>query len=175
MKPQAPWSEPLRLSELAHGPVIRRLEADPAARGRIARAVGVDSLETLSADVEALRWLDGVRLLARWRARVGQTCGVTLEPLESELAGNFEVRAVPAGSPAAPQPDQEAAVDLQADDPPDVLEQDEVDLAAYVVEHLALEIDPYPRKPGVEFEPPPQEPEASPFAVLKALKPRDPS
>ena len=33
-----------------------------------------------------------------------------------------------------------------------MLEGDAIDLAAYVVEHLALEIDPFPRKPGVEFD-----------------------
>jgi hypothetical protein len=48
-----------------------------------------------------------------------------------------------------------------------------VDLAAYVVEHLALEIDPFPRSPGAEFEPPAALPESSPFDVLRALKDRD--
>ena len=173
MTPAASWSEPLRLSELAHGPVRRRLQADEAARARVAKLVGVDAVAELSAEVEAAPWLDGVRLSARWRAAVDQTCGVTLEPLRNELSGEFEVRAVPEGSAAAPASAQEAALDLQADDPPDLLEGDRIDLAAYLVEHLALEVDPYPRKPGVEFKPPPVEPEASPFAVLRSLKPRD--
>jgi len=50
-----------------------------------------------------------------------------------------------------------------------VLEGDVVDLAAYVVEHLALEIDPFPRKPGAVFTPPEPEEPPSPFAVLKGL------
>ena len=45
-----------------------------------------------------------------------------------------------------------------------------VDLAAYVVEHLALEIDPWPRKPGVVFEAPEGPAEPSPFDVLRELK-----
>ena len=49
-------------------------------------------------------------------------------------------------------------------------ESDAIDLAGYVVEHLALEIDPFPRKPGVEFVLPAQPPESSPFDVLRALK-----
>jgi uncharacterized metal-binding protein YceD (DUF177 family) len=61
---------------------------------------------------------------------------------------------------------------MDADDPPDVLEGDALDLGAYVVEHLTLEIDPFPRKPGAAFVPPEPEPEASPFAVLKGLKDR---
>ena len=43
-------------------------------------------------------------------------------------------------------------------------------LAAYVVEDLALAIDPFPRKPGVEFEAPDAPGEPSPFAVLAKLK-----
>ena len=41
----------------------------------------------------------------------------------------------------------------------------------HVIEHLALEIDPFPRKPDAVFEPPATEEETSPFAVLKGLKP----
>jgi uncharacterized metal-binding protein YceD (DUF177 family) len=61
-------------------------------------------------------------------------------------------------------------LDPDAADPPDVLEDDAIDLAAYVVEHLALEIDPFARKPGVEFEYTPPDEEESPFAVLKKLQ-----
>ena len=173
MKSEAPWSEPLRLSELAHGPVERTLEPDEGTRERIARNLALDALPSLRAEVRAAPWLDGVRLSGRWSAEVVQTCGVSLEPFSTQLEGEFEVKAAPQGSPAVANPDREMALDLEADDPPDVLEGERVDLAAYVVEHLALEVDPYPRKPGAAFEPPPAEREASPFDVLKALKPRD--
>jgi uncharacterized metal-binding protein YceD (DUF177 family) len=62
-------------------------------------------------------------------------------------------------------------VTLEDDDPPDEIEGGVVDLGAYVVEHLALALDPFPRKPGVEFEAPAQESEPSPFAALARLKP----
>ena len=54
--------------------------------------------------------------------------------------------------------------------PPDVLESDEIDLAHYLVEQLVLDLDPFPRKPGVEFDYKPAVTEESPFAVLKRLK-----
>jgi uncharacterized metal-binding protein YceD (DUF177 family) len=168
-----PWSDPLRLSEL-RGPTRRRLTADAGARERVARALDLVELPELEADLEAAPWLDGARVSGRWRARVVQTCGVTLDPFESALSGEFLVRAVPAGSPHAPTVDTaEVDIDLSSDDPPDVLTDDRVDLAAYVVEHLALEIDPVPRKPDAEFEPPPAERESSPFDVLRGLKDRD--
>ena len=71
------------------------------------------------------------------------------------------------------EPDEasgELDLDPEADDPPDLLESDRIDLAAYVVEDLALAIDPFPRKPGVAFEAPDQPGELSPFAVLAKLK-----
>ena len=52
----------------------------------------------------------------------------------------------------------------------DVLASDEMDPTAYVIEHLTLALDPFPRKPDAEFEPPPTEAPESPFAALKALK-----
>ena len=90
------------------------------------------------------------------------------------LSGEFTVRAVPEGSEAAGDPAGEVTIDPDAEDPPDLLDGEEVDVGAYLVEHLALEVDPFPRKPGVEFEPPPPETPASPFAVLQALKPAAP-
>ena len=165
-----PWSEIVRLSELRGG-LRRRLTADEPTRGRIARALDLLALEDLTALVEAAPWRDGVRVSASWSARVVQLCGVTLEAFETPLAGEFTVRAAPPGSAALPSPLRLVEVDLDSEDPPDVLEGESVDLAAYVVEHLALEIDPYPRKPGATFEAPPEEREESPFAVLRRLKP----
>ena len=82
---------------------------------------------------------------------------------------------MPPSSPLAgsPEPDGEGDVelDLEADDPPDVLDAETLDLARYLVEHLALALDPFPRKPGAVFEPPVGAEPESPFAVLKALKP----
>ena len=102
-----------------------------------------------------------------------QTCGVTLEPFESDLDGEIRIRALPEGSAALGGPDEtgsEIDLDPGSDDPPDALEDDRIDLAAYVVEDLSLAIDPFPRKPGVEFAAPEQPGESSPFAVLAKLK-----
>jgi uncharacterized metal-binding protein YceD (DUF177 family) len=166
--PLNPWRETVRLSEVARGPVKRRVAPDESQLPAIARTIGVDVLLSLVADITVLPWLDGAELRGNLTADVVQTCGVTLDPLEETVSGVFEVRVLPAGSPNLP--DEGSDIDLEADDPPDAVENDEIDLAAYVVEHLALEIDPFPRKPGVIFEPPAAEEETSPFSVLKGLK-----
>lgn len=167
----AGWADKVRLRQVGQGPLTRRLVADEQARTVIARQLGLDRLDELEGELTVAPWLDGAELRGRWRARILQTCGVTLEPLPSEPEGEFQVRVVPAGSPNAPQPSEdEALIDLDADDPPDVLDGEEIDLAGYLVEHLALQIDPFPRKPGAVFEPPDQPQPPSPFDALRNFK-----
>ena len=165
------WSRTIKLHEVDRGPVRVRLEPDADERAEIAQRLRLQSLPTLAAEVTVKPWLDGVEVIGRFEAVVEQVCGVTLEPFEQPVSGAFEVRAVPVGSPrAAAVEGGEVELDAEAPDAPDVLESDAVDVAAYVVEHLALELDPFPRKPGVSFDYEPPETEASPFAVLKDLK-----
>jgi uncharacterized metal-binding protein YceD (DUF177 family) len=169
------WTKPLHLYEIARGPISVRLEPDEADRAQIAKALGLQSLPSLTAQLTVKPWMDGVEITGRFEAVVEQLCAVSLDPFEQPLSGEIDIRAVPAGSAQAEEPTGgEMEYDLETPDPPDVLESDEVDLAAYVVEHLALEIDPFARKPGVEFDyTPPSEPD-SPFAVLKKLKGEEP-
>ena len=168
------WPGLVTWAEVARSPVRRRLAPGPEARDRIASELGLDGLDELDAEVEAAPWLDGARLSGRFQAQVRQTCGITLEPLTSTLSGSFERKLLPADSPNAPEEPEEAVLDPEAEDPPDLVEGETIDLGAVVVEQLALEVDPFPRKPGVVFDPGPEERPASPFAVLKDLKPKTP-
>lgn len=172
--PASIWPQMVRLEEVARAretPLRRRLVADEAARAAIAKALDLVALHRLEADLTVKPWFDGVEIHGRWSAEVEQICGVSLDPFTTPLKGSFAIRAVPAASRHAPSEADEIDLDPDAEDPPDLLEGDVVDLGAYVVEHLALEIDPFPRKPGVAFEAPPAPAEASPFAVLRNLKP----
>ncbi len=172
------WPVVVRLGEIARfteaEPLSRRLTADEATRRAIAKALDLVRLDRLEADLDLSGWFDGARIDGRWRADIVQTCGVSLEDFPTALSGEFTVRAVPKNSRHAEPPRAEVEIDIDAEDPPDVLESDTIDLGSYVIEHLALEIDPFPRKPGVVFEPPLAEPEASPFAALLKLKDTDP-
>jgi uncharacterized metal-binding protein YceD (DUF177 family) len=168
------WGRGFPLSALARGPARLRLAPDEAQRAELARRVGLESLPELVAELQIRPWLDGASLTGRIRGRVGQLCSVTLEPIEQALSGDIDVRLLPAGSPNAVQDEPDAGgeltLDLEAPDPPETLEGEEIDLTGYVVEQLALEIDPFPRKPGATFEFVPPAEEESPFAVLKQLK-----
>jgi uncharacterized metal-binding protein YceD (DUF177 family) len=167
----AAWTSPLKLHEVARGPVRLRLEPDAGERAKVAHDLGLESLPSLTADLTIRPWFDGAHVTGRFEAVVEQICSVSLDPFQQPLAGEIDVRVVPAGSPHAPAELRgEAEYDPEAPDPPDVASGDAVDLAGYVVEHLALEIDPFPRKPGVEFAYAEQDREESPFAVLRKLK-----
>jgi hypothetical protein len=164
------WPHVIGLGEARRGASLHMV-ADEAARAAIAKALDIEQLQSLEADVALSEWLDGTQIDGRWRAAITQICGVSLDPFDTALEGRFSVRAVPPGSPNAPaEPTGEVEFDSEADDPPDLLESESLDLGAYVIEHLALEIDPFPRKPGVEFEPPDEPAPPSPFDVLRALK-----
>ncbi len=165
------WDKPVKLHELARGPVRLNLEPDADQRAAIARRLGLKGLPRLTADVTVKPWLDGVEVTGRFKGVVEQVCGLTLEPFEQPVEGEIDVRAVPATSPNAGTAEgDELELDPDAADAPDVLETDAVDVAGYVVEHLALEIDPFPRKPGATFDYSPPEAETSPFAALAKLK-----
>lgn len=166
-----PWSHRVRAGEAARGLALE-LEADDAARARLARTFALHEVRSLTARARLSAWLDGVKLEARWRAEVTYTCGISLEPFDDALAGEFTAHLVPAGSPHLPDPEAEVSVDPESPDPPEAYEGDMVDVADLVAQHMSVEIDPFPRKPGAVFEPPPEPAEPSPFAALAALKPK---
>jgi hypothetical protein len=171
----SPWTVPFRFIELGAGPVKRALEADVVTCRAVARHLDVETIGALTADLTVRPWLDGAEVRGRFRAVVTQLCSVSAELFDESVEGEFMVRVLAEGSPNAPAEPEGEEVDLdpEADDPPDVVDGGAFDLGGYVVEHLSLELDPFPRKPGATFQPPePTEP-ASPFAVLKLLRKDD--
>ena len=73
--------------------------------------------------------------------------------------------------PAPPRPaplrTRRFAVLAPIEEPPDPIIEGRIDLGALAAEFLALGLDPYPRKPGVDFAAPADaSAPASPFAVL---------
>ncbi len=161
----------LRLGEV--GRAGRHFDFEPSESVRVGMAKTLDliSLPKFQAALDVVPWLDGAEIRGTWSGAVVQTCGVSLEHFETPLSGQFLVRVVPQGSPNAPDPATEVDLDPEADDPPDVLDGEVIDLGGYLIEHLALEIDPFPRKPGAVFEPPQTAEIISPFASLRDLKP----
>jgi hypothetical protein len=63
-------------------------------------------------------------------------------------------------------------LDTEQEEGPEEIDSLHLDLAAPALEEFTLSLDPYPRRPGVEFaaETPDSDRPESPFAVLKGLK-----
>jgi uncharacterized metal-binding protein YceD (DUF177 family) len=166
-----PWRHDLTWRDAQRGLDIH-LEPDAPVRAGIARLLGLEAAVSVGVDLHLSPWLDGVEINGTLNAVVTRICGVSLDPFDEVIDEPVFLRLVPAGSPnaAAPQ-DDEIVVDIDADDPPDVVEGEAIDLGHYVVEQLALALDPFPRKPDAVFEAPDDGANLSPFAALAALNP----
>ena len=165
-----PFSDPVRINQIGAG-LERTLTPDAEASRRIARALDLQSLDAFEADINLMPTVSGWRMEGRVIADAVQTCGLTLEPLPVHIDRKFSVQMVEA---TEREDDEDGEIDLELDDDsPDQIEGGSLDLGQYVVEQLALSLDPFPRKPGAVFEQPKEPGEISPFAVLKGLQSKD--
>jgi uncharacterized metal-binding protein YceD (DUF177 family) len=155
-----PWSVPVAVEDIPDTGLHMEIEAPAAARAAVAELANVRALPRLSAVFDLTRQGAGAHVSGRVSALVGQTCVVSLEPIESKLD---EAIAVSFAPPAAAPTDEE--------EPPEPLVGGTLDLGALATEFLLLAINPYPRKEGVEFAPPKvAESGEHPFAALATLK-----
>ena len=132
----------------------------------LARDFGLAGIEALSADLNLTSTAKGIHVVGEVKASVTQICVASLEPFDSTITERVEVDfAEPSGMP--PEPPTE----MHEYEPPDEIVNGKIDLGAVAAEFLALGLDPYPRKPGVDFDfKDPADAEMSPFAALKAKK-----
>jgi hypothetical protein len=160
------WSVPLALSDVHESGRHFDLVADAQARAAVAKHAGLVALPRLEASFDVtLHGRGGLHVVGRVSATVGQTCVVTLEPLENEM---IDLVFMPAG--AFPLVGG-AEVEVPAVDVPEVLVGGGIDLGAIATEFLILGLDPYPRKPDATFQGSPVGDDAAhPFAPLAALK-----
>jgi Large ribosomal RNA subunit accumulation protein YceD len=160
------------------------IQADAAERAAIAERAGLVAVESLKADLEIAKEGEAkFGVIGALRARIVQTCVVTLEPFESEInpevAADFAAEVKKSAPRRGRSQDTEAVDDLSQSfaaqlDAPDPIVDGRMNVGALIEEFLILSLDPYPRKPGVRFEGAEfsSNPDAaeSPFSVLKKLK-----
>jgi len=150
------------------------IEAKPEEYEKIAEYLDLVAVQNLKAHIQIHRWRHkGLRVTGKVTADVTQSCVVTLDPVEAKVEADFERRFLPEEKPEREQGgEHEVFVDLESDDPPEPLGR-ELDLGEILVEELSLNLDPYPRKPGVEFkEDAAATPRENPFAKLAKLRPK---
>jgi len=166
------WSMPVALSDIPEGGRHFEIKPDDSLRTALAKLAGLRTLSSMQAVFDVTRHgSQGLRVAGRVEATVGQTCGVTLEPMENKVDESVDLVFAPPREPVA---EETTAVGTDSVDPDalEPLDGDRIDLGAIATEFLLLGIDPYPRKPEAAFEPPVTEDPAAghPFAALAALK-----
>jgi uncharacterized metal-binding protein YceD (DUF177 family) len=170
-KTQNPWSVPVVVEDIPGTGLHVEIDAPKAVRAALRAVASLRELPRLSAVFDLARQGAGVRITGQVSARVGQTCVITLEPVESDLEESVDLVFAPALAESA----KGETVDLgtQDEDSPEPLVGGKLDLGAIATEFLLLGIDPYPRKSGAEFAPvKADDGSARPFAALEALKKR---
>jgi hypothetical protein len=167
------------------------ISATESERQAVAAQNGLEGLAKLEGTLHVAPWRKGgIAATGEMRARVTQICVVSLDPFDSEIVEPIDVKFAPMTAPlvederraakAAPRRRSPPPVmptpssELGGEDAPDPIIDGRVDLGALVAEFLVLALEPYPRKPGVEFAAPAvaadEKIEESPFAKLAALK-----
>lgn len=179
------FPRPFAVDALPAGGRAFAIAASAAECAAVARRLGLEALHRLDADGSVTPAGAGnIRLAGMLRALVVQTCVVTLEPFEAVIEAPFETiysRAAGAGAGAGADDEDDGADDdgwagSPAEHFYEPLTGDVIDLGEAVTQQLALELDPYPRKPGAVLpEPAPESPpepadRGSPFAVLRGRR-----
>jgi hypothetical protein len=170
-----PWSVPIAVVQIPDTGLHRDIEASVVNREAMAELGGLREILSASASLDVTPKSGGrVHVEGRIRARVGQTCVVTLDPIESEIDEPIDlIFAPPEQIPEmAALVDEAAESDVEIPDPPEPIVNGVIDLGRVATDALFLGVDPYPRKPDAVFEVPvvPPDPEDHPFAALKALQ-----
>lgn len=144
-----------------------KVEADARELAALAADFNVPAIAALKAEFHVAHTSLGLRVTGTVKARVTQNCSISLEPFETDVKEKISVDYATSAQHTIAD-----AEGFAADDPPDEIVDGKIDLGALAAEFLALGLDPYPRKPGVDFSFRDEEGESvlSPFAKLRGIK-----
>jgi hypothetical protein len=170
-----PWRVPVIVAQIPETGLHRDIEADQPAREVMAEVAGLREILSANASLDVTPKGGGrFHVAGHVRARIGQICVVTLDPIENDIDEEVDlIFAPPEQIPdLADLVDEAAESDIEIPDPPEPIVNGVIDLGRLATDALFLGIDPYPRRKDAVFEPPVEaaDPEDHPFAALKALQ-----
>ena len=170
----SPLSKPplSRLVEVADVPpdgLHVTIEATDAECEAMAAAFDLVALPRFTAAFDLAGTPRRLKVRGRVDAEVRQTCVVTLDPFDDQVHEDVDVTFSEDIPPEGgiPETEDDGASRREVPDP---IVGGQIDLGALAAEFLVLGLDPYPRKPGVEFTYQEDEGSASPFSDLAHLK-----
>ena len=164
--PQLEFSRPLQVDRVPKLGSTEKLSADPEELQALARRFKIPALHALTAEIRATPWRGGgMKLEGHITADMEQVSVVSLEPFRETVSVPLARYFLPHG----------AVVDNEQEDDADPIDNGWIDLGEVVAETLALDLDPYPKKPGEAFpghvEDDGEDAKVpSPFAALAAKK-----
>jgi len=145
--PPAPeFSRPVEAPRVPGRTVTLAISADEHERAALAKRFALVALDRLEAEVRLERLEGGlVRLSARLRADLAQSCVVTLEPVPAQIDEAFTLLY---GEIAAAR---EIVLDGE-DETVEPFDGSRIDVGEAVAQQLSLALDPFPRAPGASLE-----------------------
>ncbi len=149
------FSRRMNLRKLAQEPAVMNLSARADECEALAGRFKIVALQNLSAEVrlevDETHGEPEYVVEGELEANVTQTCVISLEPFETHVASTFRVRYMSpdAFEVAEERSDSEIVFSAMEEDI-EPIPAGELDLGELVAQQLALALDPYPRKPGVE-------------------------
>lgn len=173
----SPWISRATVAQIPETGLHRDIEADESVRIALAKIAGVRDVAYARASFDLTPERDErVHVRGRVSARVGQTCVVSLDPIENDVVEDIDLVFVPESRIrefVVPINDEDG-VGGEVPEAPEPIVNGVIDLGRLATDVLFLGIDPYPRKPDAVFAPPASamDPEDHPFAALKDLKVR---
>lgn len=174
MTPKPELSRPVRPDQVPSSGLEIAVEAGENERSALAARFGILAVNRLTAAVKLKPMRGGqlVRVKGRLDADVVQACVVTLDPVPERVREDFNVVF---GPEIAETEDDEIDLSWEEEDAPEPMIGGIIDIGEVVAEHLALGLDPFPRKAGATVGtafsgPSPAEEKPHPFAALARLR-----
>jgi uncharacterized metal-binding protein YceD (DUF177 family) len=142
LEPRVEFPRPLLVARVPKLGSYEKLKADAKECERLAKRFGVPAIHDVKAELKVRPWRGGgFKVEGKAVVDLEQTSVISLEDFRQSL--EFEVERY--FLPYVGEPDEELDIDT--------IDNGEIDLGEVVAETIALELDPYPRKPGEEFAP----------------------
>ncbi|MGH6953050.1 MAG: YceD family protein [Alphaproteobacteria bacterium] len=169
------FSRVVNVGALGETELIREIAAGIEERVALAKRFGLVSIGCLSAAFRLKRVGDGTfSLTCRLRADVVQECVVSLAPVEACIEESFAATYVRSSVSTG---ERVVSLSVEANDPPEAITSDEIDVGEAVAQQLGVLLEPYPRAPGASIDhlapnEPGSAPAEGPFAALAELKRR---
>lgn len=191
-QPDREWSVPVNADDIpSHGKEFSLTPSEAECK-KIAKRIGLVSLDMLEAKVLLERENGGhiIKATGSLEAQLTQSCVVTLEPVKDSLSEEFEAwfadhsKALPFKRAQREALSKREMMDLpilEEQEDPEPIEDGKIDLGELVVQYLSLAVNPYPHKEGVDYEnkeverktPAKDTLRPNPFAALKNWRPKD--